>query len=625
MLNIARRALPLKNRAMLKKLLLIAVVGGMFMSAQAQIRFDASIDPDYFTDVVKVPSSPLKMQVLFIGGYDKVQTTATYGNPAGEATAKQWHDFIGFTPDQSGQSLGWISVNHEMVVADDNIGDGGGMTVFRVRRDANTDTLIIVDQTLEDGRKGKFFNVDFVNHTGETGMNCGGIVSTVDGRIWTAEEWRRNSNNDIADRDKSDFIIGQGTENGQAAPAGFQGFNGQKIQKYQNYNYMTEIDPRQAKAVRKQYNWGRQEFEGGVVMPDNKTVYLGVDATPGFFSKFVADEAGDFTKGKTYVYKHDATSKWIEIDNSDLNKMLNYADEAIAAGATMYNRLEWVAYDPVGGNVYLTETGRDNPGGSWRDEHGAGAVHAPHHLARAQAQGTHPDSSQYWDYYGRVLEYNVSTSEMKPYIEGGPYVEGRPSPGAYPSTHLTNPDGLGFIKIGEKSYMIIMEDINGTSFGRLPLNAPRAICEMFLLDMSISNPSIDDLVRIAVTPFGAEVTGACVTSDNKTLLFNVQHPDASNPFPYNNSVTIALTGWDYAETAGLLNPVKTGNEVFGIYPNPASRILYLNQLSDIAIYNAQGQRMNVYREVKSVDIAHLTPGVYFVVNQEGITKKLIVE
>ena len=39
--------------------------------------------------------------------------------------------------------------------------------------------------------------------------------------------------------------------------------------------------------------------------------------------------------------------------------MLNYADSAIAHGATMFNRLEWVEYNEADGNVYLTETGRD--------------------------------------------------------------------------------------------------------------------------------------------------------------------------------------------------------------------------------------------------------------------------
>ena len=269
----------------------------MTMTASAQIKFDPKIDVDFETDTMMYPGAPIEHQILFIGGYDMVQTTATYGNPAGEAVAKTWNDFIGFTPDPSNESMGWITVNHERVVADDKIGDGGGMTVFRVKRDPVTDSIVIVDQELKDGRKGKYFNVDFVNFTGETGMNCGGIVSLYDGRIWTAEEWWRGSNGDIADRDTSDFVIGTGTLNGQAAPSGFPGFDGKQIKKYQNYNYMTEVDPREAKAIRKQYNWGRQPFEGGVLLKDNTTVYMGADATPGFFSKFVADTPGDFTQG----------------------------------------------------------------------------------------------------------------------------------------------------------------------------------------------------------------------------------------------------------------------------------------------------------------------------------------
>ncbi|TAE53002.1 MAG: DUF839 domain-containing protein, partial [Bacteroidetes bacterium] len=277
----------------MKKLYVLITLLISVVAASAQIAFDPTIAPDFNPSTVKVPASPLKLQVVFVGGVDTVQTTATYGNPAGKAPAKQWHDFIGFTPAAAGSGdLGWISINHEMIVADDKIGDGGGMTVFKVKRDPNTDTLIIVPQTLADGRSGKFFNVDFVNTVGNTGMNCGGITSSFDGRIWTAEEWVRSKNSDVIDRDTSDFVIGVGTLNGQAATAGFPGLNGQQIKKYQNYNYMVEIDPRQAKAVRKQYNWGRQEFEGGVVMPDNKTVYTGQDATPGYFTKFVADVAG---------------------------------------------------------------------------------------------------------------------------------------------------------------------------------------------------------------------------------------------------------------------------------------------------------------------------------------------
>src|SRR5690606_27160618 len=79
---------------------------------------------------------PLKTQILFIGGADKVSTNSTYRYPAGEILAKEGHDFIGVTADKSGESLGWISVNHELNYMDNRLGDGGGMTVFRVKRDS---------------------------------------------------------------------------------------------------------------------------------------------------------------------------------------------------------------------------------------------------------------------------------------------------------------------------------------------------------------------------------------------------------------------------------------------------------------------------------------------------------
>jgi secreted PhoX family phosphatase len=610
----------------MKKLVLFLGLGAAFFSAKAQTNFNPEIDvTNWEPTTIIVPSSPLITQYLFIGGHHKVQTTATYGNNAGEALAKQWHDFIGFTPDNAGSDLGWISVNHEMVVANDSIGDGGGMSVFKVRRDPATDSLIIVDQTLSDGRQGKFFAVDFANTVGETGMNCGGITSP-DGRIWTAEEWWRGSNANLADRDTGMFTIGTGTATSPVSE-GFPAYDGQTIAKYENYNYMVEIDPREAKAIRKQYNWGRQAFEGGAVMPDNKTVYLGADGTPGFFTKFVATTAGDFTIGTTSVYKHDATgSKWVVIDNSDLNNMLNFDARSVSAGASMFNRIEWVT--EIGGKVYFTETGRDNPGSRWAGEKAAGAVFAPHHLVRAAEQSLEfgktisPDSSEYWDYYGRVMMYDPATSQTSVFLEGGPYFTVDPSASSYPDKHLSNPDGLNKTTINGKDYMLINEDLNGTSKGRTPAGISNRTCELFMLDMSIANPTLNDLVRIAVVPVGAEITGAIGTTDGKTILFNVQHPSTSNPFPFNNSLTVAITGWDQV-TIGIDEEAFEG-KTFEMYPNPATRTLYFKELSDIAIYNVEGKRMNVYSQVQDIDISHLNPGVYYVQNAEGQTQKLLV-
>jgi hypothetical protein len=171
--------------------------------------------------------------------------------------------------------------------------------------------------------------------------------------------------------------------------------------------------------------------------------------------------------------------------------------------------------------------------------------------------------------------------------------------------------------------MLINEDLNGTSKGRTPAGISNRTCELFLLDMSIQNPTLNDLVRIAVTPVGAEVTGAIGTPDGKTILFNSQHPSTDNPFPFNNSLTVAMTGWDKA-FIGLPEDAFEG-EAFQMYPNPATRTLYFNERTDVAIYDVNGKRMNVYRQVEDIDISHLTPGVYFVQNAEGSTQKLMVK
>ncbi len=593
--------------------------------AFGQIQFDPTIDTSYTPDVITMSPSPLQTQVLFIGGVDMVQTTATYGNPAGAYPAKQWHDFIGFTPDPSSSDLGWLSVNHEMVLADDNIGDGGGMTVFKIAREATTDSIVIVPQTLGDGRSGEFFNVDFANTVGETGMNCGGIISKVDGRIWTAEEWFRGNTASIYDggngvRDTATFTIGT---DGNAS--GITVADGQTIDKYQNFNWMVEIDPREAVAIRKQYNWGRQPFEGGVVMTDNRTVYTGGDATPGYFSKFVATTPGDFTSGNLYVYKHDNAggNPWVQVDNSNFNNMLKFDSVAVALSATMFNRIEWVTADNSG-KVYFTETGRDNPGGRWAGELADGAVLAPHHIARATAQGTTADDAAYEDFYGRVMMYDPATNNMSVKIEGGPDLPqtGNP-PSAYPSTHLSNPDGLSAWEVNGREYLIIQEDLNGSDYGRVPDGTGNRTCEIFLLDLTIPNPTPDDLLRIAVVPLGAEVTGGVGSPDGKTLFFNSQHPSSSNPYPYNNSVTIAITGFDKS-TVGVTENFND-DDTFQVFPNPVSRELRMNKVSDVAIYNSNGQRVLVARQVKRVDVSHLDAGLYIIMDETGNKKKLIIE
>lgn len=630
---------------MFKSLLSFLILGVFTFTVNAQgglFDEELQIPPGYAPTEVLLPPSPLTMQVLFIGGVDLVQTTPTYGNPAGQQFAKEWHDFIGVTPDDSDESLCWVTVNHEQIYRDDRIGDGGGMTAFRLDRDPITGQLEVIDQALTDGRKGKFFNVDFVNTVGETGMNCGGIVSYVDGRIWTAEEWFRSGNSSINNgsfggtnpaswnphapgnspnqgvRDTADYTIS----------SDIPGFDGLTVQKFQNFNWMVEVDPREAKAIRKQYNWGRQGFEGGAILSDNQTVILGEDGTPGWVTKFVADTPGDFTKGKTYVYKHDDPNKWVELNNADTDAMLEYKSTAVGVGATMFNRIEWVVYDGASGKVYLAETGRDNPGSRWSDEADQGAVFAPHHNTRALDQGVGtPRSGDYWDYYGRVLVWDPATDEITVHLEAGPYFAVSPSEADYPNKHLTNPDGLSVMTIDDRSFLVICEDLNGTSFGRTPEGVSNRLCELYLLDLTIEEPTVDDLVKVTATPVGAEVTGAWPTPDGKSLLVNSQHPSGANPFPFNHSLTFAINGFDRvnAEFVNTDEEQLIEGDLWEVFPNPTTRLVRMNRTLDVAVYDVNGRRLNVYRNTNEIDVSALPAGAYFLQAESGEIKKLIVQ
>jgi secreted PhoX family phosphatase len=628
----------------MKKLLLSASFVATAFAAMAQIPFPVQIDTSWSQKTVWMPKSPLVQQNIFIGGVDTVKTTLTYGNAAGQALAKQWHDFIGFTPETdptklSAGELGWVSVNHEMTIKNDSIGDGGGMTIFKIKR-LNGDVIEIVPQTLTDGREGKFFNVDFVNTVGETGMNCGGIVAE-SGRIWTAEEWMQNSNAQISSgfRDTSDFVIGTTT------PAGFPGFNGKTIKRFQNLNWFVEIDPKQGKAIRKQYNWGRAGWEGGVIMSDNKTVYLFDDNTPGLLGKFVATTAGDFNAGQLFIHKQGAPNNWMTIENN-LDTLIALRTVALRRGATMFTRLEWGAINNTTGKIYVTETGNDNPGTAFKNGAAANGTIATHlveaYKIRYQAVNGMPfpgtdavaaDSVRngaFRDYHGRVLAIDPATGVVTTFLEGGPYSGSSSSAGvsSYPSIHFSNPDGLNFAYIGNKTYMIVQEDLNGRNWNRMPAeyqSGSQTVCESFLLDMSITNPTFSNLVRVSACPPGAEITGG-IALDSKTFLFNSQHPDGGNTYPYNNSLTYAISGWDGIPTSleDFFNSKKDGN-AFTAYPNPVATELHLNKVSDVAIYDMTGKRVKVLRDVQVINVSDLTPGAYFIMNTEGEKIKVIVE
>ena len=55
---------------------------------------------------------------------------------------------------------------------------------------------------------------------------------------------------------------------------------------------------------------------------------------------------------------------------------------------------------------------------------------------------------------------------------------------------------------------------------RMPCGINNPMCELFLLNLDIENPIVQDLVRITASANGAEVTGATVVPEGNILLVN---------------------------------------------------------------------------------------------------------
>lgn len=579
-------------------------------SGFSQIDF-AAIDTNYNPRTVIVPGNPAGFQILFTGGVDIVK------NHNDEySLAKEWHDFLGYV-EKGGKT--YLICNHERIIGSDVLGDGGGMTVWEVKQRT--------DGTWE--RVGEFKNVDF-SAVGGTLANCGGMQSP-NGRIWTAEEWMQSSNAGIYGN-PCDPGIGDTTDYTITSDIALA--DGAVVKKYQNFNWMVEVDPAGAKAIRKQYNMGRFGHEGGAISADLKTVYLTDDSSPGGFYKFEGAAANDYTDGQLYAYKQDAgkyTGTWIKLPMDHIDSLVNVQSIAARMGATMFMRGEWIEVSK-NGKVYWTETGRDDAGA--RLDRFPGQT-SQHHIDRGYTDDT------YNDFYGRVMQFDPADNSMTVFLEAGDGITKNDG------LHLSNPDGLTFLTVSGKEFMVIQEDLNGISEGRNPDHALGVVCEMFLLDMSLSNPNVDDLKRIAVGTMGAEVTGARASSDGGTLFFNVQHPYRSmmgtteasrlrksyentafgigyKVYPYNHSMTVAITGLDKFVWTSFQEP-EFEEHGFSIFPNPATRFLHINEASDISIYDMDGQLVKQVKNTRQVDIADLPTGTYVIQNAAGANAKFVVE
>ncbi len=107
-------------------------------------------------------------------------------------------------------------------------------------------------------------------------------------------------------------------------------------------------------------------------------------------------------------------------------------------------------------------------------------------------------------------------------------------------------------------------------------------------------------------------------------MVNSQHPAVTNEYPFNNSLTFVINGWDKVLTS-IETPGDDDKDGFSIWPNPVSRELKMSKTTDAAIYDIKGNRVKVVRNSSIINVENLTTGTYFVQTIDGDAQKVIIK
>jgi secreted PhoX family phosphatase len=554
-------------------LLLVFMAAG---SSMAQSYPFTAIDTNFITPYLLVPSG-YQFSLIF------QQNQSVFLNNGSSYPARGNHDYIIYVPNNGSSTNGWLFVNHENSDTSTFLGDGGGATTFPVTRVGNSWFPT-----------GQFKHMNFAP-LGGTLSNCaGGSAILANGNILTAEEFPPANNvalynNGAGVRDTNDF-------------GGYK--------KYINYGWMVECNVQGDTALRKSFQMGRYSHEAALVMPDGRTLYLTDDNSGGCFFKFVANTFGNYETGQLFAYKQvGSAGTWLPMpmNRDSLNNSRNVAQRL---GATIFNRLEDIDID-ANGTIYIAETGADSVNLSASISNGG--VVANHLVPLSIGGGVYDDP------YGRVLKFDPVTLGMSVLIQGGNGSDGK--------TNFASVDNLAIDK--QRNIIYLHEDLIGSTRGRQPsfiTSSSAWICEIYALNLSVNNPTVNDLKRFAIFPKGSEATGGYFTPDYNTFFVNVQHPASGNGAPFNVSTTVAVTGFPPLtgiEGQGGLTPDKFSlNQNYPNPFNPSTTIKFAVAKDGdvkIKVYDVKGQLVKTLVNQRiivgnySVDFnaSDLSSGIYF--------------
>ncbi|MGL4931136.1 MAG: PhoX family protein, partial [Plesiomonas sp.] len=185
-------------------------------------------------------------------------------------------------------------------------------------------------------------------------------------------------------------------------------------------------------------------------------------------------------------------------------------------GATTMDRPEWVAINPLTGDIFTTLTNNKNRGVNDNQ-----AINAPNPRAE--------------NHYGQIIRLSLLNKDHASdvfswdlfLLAGNPMVhKGTPYAGSHNITSenmFNSPDGIGFDKAGR---LWIQTDGNYSNKGDFKgMGNNQMLC---------ADPNTGEVKRFLTGPTACEITGLAFSDDQKTMFINVQHPgeDSVSTFPH---------------------------------------------------------------------------------------------
>ncbi|MEO0731667.1 MAG: alkaline phosphatase PhoX [Bacteroidota bacterium] len=304
----------------------------------------------------------------------------------------------------------------------------------------------------------------------------------------------------------------------------------------EHYGWVVEIDPKTGNA-QKHIALGRFAHECCTLyrLDDGRIVaYTGDDKTDEHLYKFVSSRPDSLKEGTLYV-ADTINGKWLALDweNQPVlrSKFRNQTEVLVRAreaakllGATELNRPEDIEIDPITGNIFVSLTNNVGKG----------------------------------DYHGSILKleetdgaFEALTFRASTYLAGGE------------ENGFSCPDNLAFDMSGN---LWMTSDMSGSAMNKADgPYLPFKNNSLFVIPRY--GEDAGKVIRVAVAPRDAELTGPWFSPDGKTLFLSVQHPgeqtkDLNQPtsrWPFDEDgipkpSVVAITG-DLIEKMNRLNEV----------------------------------------------------------------------